>query len=300
MPQARGCSSLGKSAVLLGPQLTALPPSDGPTELRTREAWAGPLRSRRGPLRPRRGAVLPPLSACNAGSTTASAAAPFNTQVIDAPPGRAACCNAGAAAARGALLLFIHGDTLLPHGFGAMLRAQLRSPEVAVAAFRLTLHPRLPALWLVEWATNRRSRRHGLPYGDQGLGMRRAVYEALGRFPEQPFLEDLHLVLEARRRGPGAVVTMGASVRSSSRRWEMRNGTEHLKSRPANPTEGLSLPQSQPPYHFSPTPILTRWEMHGVLGNSVRNQCVLLGYMCGVPLPRIAEWYYGTHGKKNY
>ena len=76
--------------------------------------------------------------------------------------------------------------------------------------------------------------------------MRRAVFEALGRFPEQPFLEDLHLVLEARRRGPGAVVTMGASVRSSSRRWEMRNGTEHLKSRPANPTEGLPLPQSQP------------------------------------------------------
>ena len=35
--------------------------------------------------------------------------------------------------------------------------------------------------------------------------------------------EDLHLVLEARRRGPGAVVTMGASVRSSSRRWEMLN-----------------------------------------------------------------------------
>ena len=58
-------------------------------------------------------------------------------QVIDAPPGRAACCNAGAAAARGPLLLFIHGDTLLPQGFGAMLRAQLRSPEVAVAALSL-------------------------------------------------------------------------------------------------------------------------------------------------------------------
>ena len=174
-------------------------------------------------------------------------------QVIDAPPGRAACCNAGAAAARGALLLFIHGDTLLPQGFGAMLRSQLRSPEVAVAAFRLTLHPRLPALWLVEWATNRRSRRHGLPYGDQGLGMRRAVFEALGRFPEQPFLEDLHLVLEARRRGPGAVVTMGASVRSSSRRWEMRNGTEDLKSRPTN-LKGYPCPNPNPlsslPYSY--------------------------------------------------
>ena len=143
--------------------------------------------------------------------------------MLDAPPGRAACCNAGAAAARGPLLLFIHGDTLLPQGFSAMLRNQLRVPEVAVAAFRLRLHPRLPGLWWVEWGTNRRSTRHGLPYGDQGLGLRREAFEALGRFPEQPFLEDLHLVLEARRRGPGAVVTMGASVRSSSRRWEMLN-----------------------------------------------------------------------------
>ena len=125
--------------------------------------------------------------------------------------------------ARGPLLLFIHGDTLLPQGFSTMLRTQLRLPEVAVAAFRLTLHPRLPALCLVEWGTNRRSTRRGLPYGDQGLGMRREAFEALGRFPEQAFLEDLHRVWEARRRGPGAVVTMGASVRSSSRRWEMLN-----------------------------------------------------------------------------
>jgi len=179
-------------------------------------------------------------------------------RVLDAPPGRASCCNAGAAAARGPLLLFIHGDTLLPPGFGQMLRSQLRAPGVAVAAFRLSLHPRLPFIWLVEIAANRRSARRSLPYGDQGLALRREAFEALGRFPEQQFLEDLHLVLEARRRG--AVVTMAASVRSSARRWQM----------------------------------------NGVLGNSVRNQCVLLGYLFGVPIPRIAEWYYGAQGKKSY
>ena len=43
-----------------------------------------------------------------------------------------------------------------------------------------------------------------------------------------------------------------------------------------------------------------RWEINGVLGNSIRNQCVLLGYMLGVPIPRIAEWYYGARGKKKY
>ena len=178
--------------------------------------------------------------------------------VVDAPPGRAACCNAGAAAARGPLLLFVHGDTLLPAGYGADLRAALRPAEVAVAAFTLALHPRLPGLWLVEWGANRRSRNRGLPYGDQGLGLRRATFDALGRFPEQPFLEDLHLVLEARRRG--RVVTLAPAVRSSARRWEQ----------------------------------------NGVIGNTFRNQCVLLGYTLGVPIPRIAEWYYGKQGKKTY
>ena len=93
---------------------------------------------------------------------------------------------------------------------------------------------------------------------DQGLGLRRATFDALGRFPEQPFLEDLHLVLEARRRG--RVVTLAPAVRSSARRWEQ----------------------------------------NGVIGNTFRNQCVLLGYMVGVPIPRIAEWYYGKQGKKKY
>lgn len=178
--------------------------------------------------------------------------------VIDAPPGRASCQNAGAAAARGAILLFLHGDTLLPEAWGEMLRAALRQPRVAIAAYRLSLYPRLPGISIIEWGTYRRSSRRGLPYGDQALGLRREVFDALGGFPVQPFLEDLHLVLEARRRG--VVLTMDASVRSSARRWEL----------------------------------------NGVLGNTFRNQCVLLGYMVGVPIPRIAEWYYGAQGKKKY
>ena len=179
--------------------------------------------------------------------------------VVDAPPGRASCQNAGAAAARGAVLLFLHGDTLLPEAWGEALRAALRQPRVAIAAYRLSLYPRLPGISLIEWGTHRRSSRRGLPYGDQALGLRREVFHALGGFPVQPFLEDVHLVLEARRRR-GVVLTMDPSVRSSARRWEL----------------------------------------NGVLGNTFRNQCVLLGYMAGVPIPRIAEWYYGAQGKKRY
>jgi len=73
------------------------------------------------------------------------------------------------------------------------------------------------------------------------------------------------------------------------------NSTSEEASRQTQGYPTLSLPLP-----LTLTLTLTRWEMHGVLGNSVRNQCVLLGYMWGVPIPRIAEWYYGTHGKKKY
>ena len=42
-----------------------------------------------------------------------------------------------------------------------------------------------------------------------------------------------------------------------------------------------------------------RWMIHGVIGNTIRNQFVLLGHAMGVPLPNIASWYY-KDGLKEY
>ena len=94
---------------------------------------------------------------------------------IQAPSGRAACQNAGAAKARSNLLLFLHGDTILPAGYGACMRCALRQEECCIAAFSLRLQPRLPGIRVVEWGANRRSRTLQLPYGDQALMMRREV-----------------------------------------------------------------------------------------------------------------------------
>ena len=114
------------------------------------------------------------------GSTddTAGIAERAGARVVQAPSGRAACQNAGAAVARGELLLFLHGDTRLPAGYGACVRSALRSPDCSIAAFSLRLSPRLPGIKWVEWGANRRSRRQQLPYGDQALSMRREVCRA--------------------------------------------------------------------------------------------------------------------------
>lgn len=130
---------------------------------------------------------------------------------------RAACFNAGAAAATGELLVFLHADTLLPCAYGEVVRHALRNPHISLAAFRLTLTPQMPGLSLVQWGANRRSSMQGLPYGDQALCLRRDVFDHLGGFPQQPLLEDLELVYAAR--AAGEICLMPLAVSSSSRRW---------------------------------------------------------------------------------
>ena len=157
------------------------------------------------------------------GSTdgTRTAAKAAGARVLDETirGGRAACLNAGAAKASGEILLFLHADTSLPPGFGAYVRHSLSKPNVALAAFTLSLSPHLPGISLVEWGANRRARRRGLPYGDQALCLSTSVFfDVLGKFPVQPLLEDVDLVCKARELGE--VVILKPSVVSSSRRWQ--------------------------------------------------------------------------------
>jgi rSAM/selenodomain-associated transferase 2 len=155
------------------------------------------------------------------GSTdrTVTIAQELGARIVRASSGRADCQNAAAAIASGEVLLFLHADTLLPPGYGAQVRAALKPNNVVLGAFSFKLTPRLPFLSLVEWGTNRRSRRAQLPYGDQALFLRKDVFAHLGHFPKQPFMEDYDFVREARHHG--AVTTLDMPVVTSSRRWQM-------------------------------------------------------------------------------
>ena len=132
--------------------------------------------------------------------------------------GRSGCLNAGARAARGEILIFLHADTVLPAGYTAEVRAELADPNVGIAAFHLSLAPAALGLSLISLGANLRTRWRGLPYGDQALSLRREAFEALGGFPEQPLLEDLELVVRARARAQ--IRLLRSTVVSSSRRWQ--------------------------------------------------------------------------------
>lgn len=149
---------------------------------------------------------------------TCQIARQFGTRLLEVFGGRADQQNAGAALAKGELLLFLHADTLLPYGYDELIRSVLETPGTVAGAFRFQIdHPR-KVLRIVEIFTNLRSSLLKLPYGDQGLFMEKKIFHELGGFSHMPIMEDFELVLRLRRRG--RLVTLNSAVLTSGRRWQ--------------------------------------------------------------------------------
>ncbi|MEO1235157.1 MAG: TIGR04283 family arsenosugar biosynthesis glycosyltransferase [Planctomycetota bacterium] len=156
------------------------------------------------------------------GSTdaTAALARAGGAALVRSPRGRGPQMNAGAAAAAGDTLLFLHADTRPPEDFVTQIAAVLTRPGTAAGAFRLRIDGTSWRYRLIEWAVQQRSRWRGLPYGDQGLFVSAATFRRVGGFPDWPLLEDVDLV---RRLGRvGRVRLADASVATSDRGWAGR------------------------------------------------------------------------------
>ncbi|MBC7164225.1 MAG: TIGR04283 family arsenosugar biosynthesis glycosyltransferase [Roseovarius sp.] len=146
--------------------------------------------------------------------------------VVTGAPSRGGQLRRGAAMARGAWLLVLHADTVLPEGWAGAARAQMA--RGGAAAFRLSfdaggLAPRLVAGW-----ANLRAGLLGLPYGDQGLLIARAEYDRAGGYADIPLMEDVALV----RALEGRVTLLPLAVRTSAARFVregwLRRGARNL------------------------------------------------------------------------
>ena len=149
---------------------------------------------------------------------TRRAALPLSDRVLDAPRGRARQMNAGAAAASGRVLLFLHADTRLPPGWAPMVREALDNHGREWGRFDVRLDGAHPMLRVIERAMNLRSRLSGIATGDQAIFVSRAAFREAGGFPDIALMEDIALsrVLRAHSRP----ACLRAPVVTSSRRWE--------------------------------------------------------------------------------
>lgn len=149
------------------------------------------------------------------GDGTRAIAAAAGVRVLAAARGRARQLNAGARAVRGEWLLFLHADCRLDsQARGALERAVAAGSEMSAAVFRFAID--LPGFWkrVIELGQRMREGLWGLPYGDQGLLVRRTLFDTVGGYPDVPLMEDVGIVRRLRhataiRRLPGAVLTSG-------------------------------------------------------------------------------------------
>ena len=142
-------------------------------------------------------------------------AAPLADRVVAAPRGRAPQMNAGAAAASGDALLFLHADTILPAHADRAVLAALASR--AWGRFDVSIDSRDARLAVVGFCMNWRSRLTGIATGDQAIFVRRAAFPG---FPAIALMEDVEFC--KRMRPISAPACLRARVSTSARRWERR------------------------------------------------------------------------------
>jgi rSAM/selenodomain-associated transferase 2 len=147
---------------------------------------------------------------------TAELARPLADRVLSAPRGRATQMNAGAAAASGDVLLFLHADTRLPENADRLVCGGLAHSGRGWGRFDVRFDGG-GLLALVATMMNWRSRATGIATGDQAMFMTRAAFEGAGGFPAIALMEDV--ALSARLKRISRPLCLYARVTTSARRW---------------------------------------------------------------------------------
>jgi rSAM/selenodomain-associated transferase 2/rSAM/selenodomain-associated transferase 1 len=142
-------------------------------------------------------------------------------RVVSAPRGRASQLNAGAALARGDVLLFLHADTRLPADADSLVLCGLAASGRSWGRFDVRIEGASILLPVIAFGMNLRSRTSGIATGDQAMFVRREAFERAGRFPPLELMEDIALSRSLKRLS--APLCLADKASTSGRRWE-RNG----------------------------------------------------------------------------
>ena len=143
-------------------------------------------------------------------------------RVIRSERGRGIQLHAGACAAAGEALWFLHADTLSPPEAATRIAEALSRDEVVGGNFRVRFDGNRRAARFLTWLYPQ-LRKLGLLYGDSGIFVRRETYHQIDGLKPFPIFEDLDLVRRLKRLG--RMVEIPSTVVTSSRRFEDRSFT---------------------------------------------------------------------------
>ncbi|MHC4575704.1 MAG: TIGR04283 family arsenosugar biosynthesis glycosyltransferase, partial [Planctomycetota bacterium] len=133
--------------------------------------------------------------------------------------GRGKQMNAGAAIARGEILIFLHADTRLPPDALNKISRVLKNEHYVGGAFDLGIDTDRPLLKYIAARARFRSRLNRIPYGDQAIFIRKSYFDEIGRFKEIPLMEDIDLMRRIKKDGR-KIYILPDRVSTSARRWQ--------------------------------------------------------------------------------
>ena len=148
---------------------------------------------------------------------TKEIASKCGAKVLSGPPFRAVQQNIGAGIASGRILVFLHADTFLPADYTVKVFQAFMDTAVQGGAFRFRTDSKKFTMKLVEFCVNLRSKLLKLPYGDQGLFLKKDLFDYMGGFSAIPIAEDVMLIRRLKRQGNIRIVP--SYVITSARRW---------------------------------------------------------------------------------
>ena len=125
--------------------------------------------------------------------------------------------NAGAAVARGKILLFFHADSRMPAGGIASMLSAMQEPRLIGGGFDLGFFPPEPFYRFLAFGANLFCRMTRMIFGDCGMFLRSDRFWQLGGFPETAIMEDAALSTSMRRAGKIAILP--EVVETSARKY---------------------------------------------------------------------------------
>lgn len=145
---------------------------------------------------------------------------PSSCVLLESPKGRAKQMNAGARVSSGDILFFLHADSWPPpEAFKAIFKSV---KSFSVGCFKLHFRSTHPLLPIIAMNSNNRVRFRNIAFGDQGIFIKKDLFESMNGFPDTPIMEDYEFSMRLKQKGY-RIDLVPLKISTSARRFE-QNG----------------------------------------------------------------------------